>query len=119
MFDHALMSEINRIPGYENKKAFAGAFVTLPDGKMAPRPLKCVRPGTNKKFSLDYILDAVGLKDGMTISFHHCLRNGDASPPHSATSSRGPIAQRLASTPNRRRSDSWAAEKSGGCCSET
>ena len=78
MFDHALMSQINKFPGYEKKKAFTGAFVTLPSGMMAPRPLKCVKPGTNKKFPLDYILDAVGLKDGMTISFHHCLRNGDA-----------------------------------------
>lgn len=45
---------------------------------MAPRPVKYFRPGQDKVKDLDYILDAVGLKDGMTISFHHCLRNGDA-----------------------------------------
>ena len=78
MFDPKLMYEVNKIPGYENKKVFAGAFATKPDGRMAARPLKCVAPGTNKKHSLDYIIDAVGLKDGMTISFHHSLRNGDA-----------------------------------------
>ena len=78
MLNPSLLNEINQIPGFENKKAFAGAFVTKPNGRMAARPIKFVTPGTNKKFSLDYILDAVGLKDGMTISFHHCLRNGDA-----------------------------------------
>ena len=51
-----------------------------PSGRFpdAPRPVKFFRPGTDKVKSLDYILDAIGLKDGMTISFHHCLRNGDA-----------------------------------------
>ncbi|MBQ9571826.1 MAG: citrate lyase subunit alpha [Acidaminococcaceae bacterium] len=78
MLNPSLLNEINQIPGFENKKAFAGAFVTKPNGRMAARPIKFVTPGTNKKYSLDYILDAVGLKDGMTISFHHCLRNGDA-----------------------------------------
>lgn len=78
MLNPSLLNEINQIPGFENKKAFAGAFAAKPNGRMAARPIKFVTPGTNKKFSLDYILDAVGLKDGMTISFHHCLRNGDA-----------------------------------------
>ncbi|NLU45046.1 MAG: citrate lyase subunit alpha, partial [Acholeplasmataceae bacterium] len=78
MFDTKLMAEINKIPGYEQKKIFAGAFATQPSGSMAARPLKCVKPGTKKVYGLEYILDAVGLKDGMTISFHHCLRNGDA-----------------------------------------
>ncbi len=78
MLNPSLLKEINQIPGYENKKAFAGAFAVEPNKKMAARPVKFVKPGTNKKFALDYIIDAVGLKDGMTISFHHCLRNGDA-----------------------------------------
>lgn len=73
------MAYINSIPGYENKNAFAGAFAAKPEGmKMASRPVKYFRPGCSKVHDLDYILDAVGLKDGMTISFHHCLRNGDA-----------------------------------------
>lgn len=78
MFDYAMMAEINKIAGLENKKAFAGAFAATPTGKMAQRPLKFVKPGFNKVHELDYILDAVGLKDGQTISFHHSLRNGDA-----------------------------------------
>lgn len=78
MFDLSLMEKINREPGMKNKKAFSGAFATIPEGKMTQRPLKWSRPGINKVEKLDYILDAVGLTDGMTISFHHCLRNGDA-----------------------------------------
>ncbi len=35
------------------------------------------RKSDTKVRSMEYILDAVGLKDGMTISFHHALRNGD------------------------------------------
>lgn len=78
MFDLSLMEKINREPGLEKKKVFSGAFATIPTGKMAPRPLKWSRPGKEKVKDLGYILEAVGLKDGMTISFHHCLRNGDA-----------------------------------------
>ena len=73
------MKFINSVPGWENKKAFAGAYATDPKGMhMAPRPVKCFKPGQEKVHDLDYILDAIDLKDGMTISFHHCLRNGDA-----------------------------------------
>lgn len=78
MFNPELIKKINQIPGYENKKLFAGQFATKPSGMMAPRPFKCNYPGTNKVMDLTSILDAVELKDGMTISFHHCLRNGDA-----------------------------------------
>lgn len=78
MFDVSLMKKINLIPGLENKKVFTGAFATIPSGRrMARRPIKWSNPNTNKVKDLSYILDAVGLKDGMTISFHHCLRNGD------------------------------------------
>ena len=78
MFDYALMEKINQIPGYENKKAFAGAWATTPSGFLAPKKIKYAKPGANKKFDMDYIIDAVGLKNGITISFHHALRNGDA-----------------------------------------
>ena len=78
MLDKGLMSIINKIPGYEKKRPFAGAFNMHPSGQTTSRPLKHSLPGSKKVFSLDYILDAIGLKDGMTISFHHCLRNGDA-----------------------------------------
>lgn len=75
--DRKLIEEINKIPGFENKKMFEGAFAAEPVGKRAARPLKMVKPGTCKVISFDKVIDAVGLKDGMTISFHHALRNGD------------------------------------------
>lgn len=78
MSDQTLLAAIKQLHGFEHKLPFAGAFATKPTGMMAPRPLKCNPPGTQKVRSLDYILDAVDLTDGMTISFHHCLRNDDA-----------------------------------------
>ena len=74
-----IIDEITKIPGYENKRLFNGAYGAQPTTKkMASRPLKYFKPGQSKVHDIDYILDATGLKDGMTISFHHCLRNGDA-----------------------------------------
>ena len=72
-----IMQEIKKIPFYANKQEYSGAFTTFPTGNLATRLIKCNYPGKNKIMSLDKILDAVELKDGMTISFHHCLRNGD------------------------------------------
>lgn len=75
----SILDEITKIPGYENKRLFNGAYGAQPTTKkMASRPLKYFKPGQSKVHDIDYILDATGLKDGMTISFHHCLRNGDA-----------------------------------------
>jgi len=78
MINADTMKKVNALRGLENKKPFAGAFAAVPEGRYAARPVKCVPPGTNKVHGLDYIIDAVGLRDGMTISFHHGLRNGDA-----------------------------------------
>mgnify|MGYP003275913861 FL=1 len=75
--DKGIMELINKIPGWENKMPYQGAFVVKPFGRMAGRPVKCVVPGKDKVLELDKVLDAVELKDGMTISFHHALRNGD------------------------------------------
>lgn len=69
--------KINKIAGFENKIAYQGPFTVKPEGKMAKRPLKYAGPGQNKIMKLDKVLDAVELKEGMTISFHHALRNGD------------------------------------------
>ena len=77
MLNHRIMDEINKIPGLDHKKAYQGPFSAKPSGKLAPRPLKFAKPGTNKVLSLEKIIDATELKDGMTISFHHALRNGD------------------------------------------
>jgi len=49
-----------------------------PDRERATRCLKRVNPGEEKLLgSLREAIAAAGLKDGMTISTHHALRNGD------------------------------------------
>ncbi len=67
------------IPGYKEIKPYAGPFVTKPDGRRAGAKLKATYPGGSKILpSIEAAIEASGLKDGMTISFHHGLRNGDA-----------------------------------------
>lgn len=66
------------IDGYGDVKPFKGAFKNLGDVKRTAVNVKCAVPGEEKV--LPSIADAIkkcGLKDGMTISFHHHLRNGD------------------------------------------
>lgn len=49
-----------------------------PAGDRATRPLRRVNPGGKKLLaSLREAIEAAGLRDGMTISTHHSLRNGD------------------------------------------
>lgn len=66
------------IEGYGEVKPYAGPFETKPEGvKFAPAKTSS-NPGDKKL--LENVKDAIvksGLKDGMTISFHHHLRNGD------------------------------------------
>lgn len=68
------------ISGYKDVKPYAGPFATQPPAnacRVGPK-LKAVSPGTDKLLkSIDEAIEASGLKDGMTISFHHALRNGD------------------------------------------
>lgn len=66
------------IEGYGAVKHYQGAFATQPIGqKLAPK-IKASVPHQDKFLkSIDDAIDAVGLKNGMTISFHHHLRNGD------------------------------------------
>lgn len=75
--ENYLIAKLNKIPGLEHKVLYQGAFAAKPLAKMTGRPQKYVIPGKNKVVSLAQVLDAVELKDGMTISFHHALRNGD------------------------------------------
>lgn len=68
------------IEGYGEVRAFEGAFANV--GVRAhghrPRVSRSVRPGQSKLLaSIDEALERAGLKDGMTLSFHHHLRNGD------------------------------------------
>ncbi|SPF32924.1 citrate (pro-3S)-lyase, alpha subunit [Candidatus Desulfosporosinus infrequens] len=68
----------NYIDGYGLVKPFQGAFN---DGGIKTRSsveLTCVPPGDLKVLeSLEEALDKLNMNDGMTISFHHHLRNGD------------------------------------------
>lgn len=58
---------------------FQGAFALKPSGRGIGVPLRFYAPGHNKILSsIQDAIEAVELKDGMTISFHHALRNGDA-----------------------------------------
>jgi len=59
-------------------KPFAGAFADNGGGRkrVAP-PISISRPGANKLCSLREAIEKSGLKNGMTISFHHHLRDGD------------------------------------------
>ncbi len=68
------------IQGYRAIKGYAGPFATLPPAaaRKAGPVLKAVYPGANKLLhSIEAAIEAAGLKDGMTISFHHHFRNGD------------------------------------------
>ena len=59
-------------------KPFSGAFTDNGSGKrklISPIPVS--KPGVNKLCTLRQAIERSGLKDGMTISFHHHLRDGD------------------------------------------
>lgn len=66
------------IEGYGKVKPFAGAFDNLGEVTKSSIKIKSVKPGESK--ILSSIKDALlkcEIKDGMTVSFHHHLRNGD------------------------------------------
>ncbi len=66
------------IQGYGPTKPYTGVFDQLCERPNVGSRAKPVVPGTSKLVSsLSHVLDKVGLKDGMTVSFHHHLRNGD------------------------------------------
>lgn len=69
------------LPGYKEIVPYAGAFATRPPDGMRQwgRLMKAVYPEDGAKHlrSIEEALEASGLKDGMTVSFHHALRNGD------------------------------------------
>ena len=73
--------------GRELPESFAGKTVVpfqdpfsyKKTGDLATRPVRRVNPGDDKLVnSLREAIEASGLRDGMTISTHHHLRNGDA-----------------------------------------
>jgi citrate lyase subunit alpha/citrate CoA-transferase len=59
-------------------KPYQGAFSTSPEPWKAPMKAGFIKPGESKILaSLEETIKKTGLADGMTVSFHHHLRNGD------------------------------------------
>lgn len=66
------------IEGYGEVKPFMGAFANYGERTKVSVKVSSVKPGEKKLLeNIEEALDKVGLKDGMTVSFHHHLRNGD------------------------------------------
>jgi citrate lyase subunit alpha/citrate CoA-transferase len=67
-----------RVDGYGRVIPFAGAFAAWPTTRRHAPPVKTVSPGESKVVGdIGEALEKVGIRDGMTLSFHHHLRNGD------------------------------------------
>lgn len=68
----------DNIEGYREVKPFQGAFSNFGVKEKVGVKVSSVKPGEDKVLnSIEEALDKVEIKDGMTISFHHHLRNGD------------------------------------------
>ncbi|WFA08128.1 citrate lyase subunit alpha [Tissierella sp. Yu-01] len=66
------------IEGYGEVKPYVSPFDMVPTGSKAGAKLKRPLPHKSKMIeSVEEAIKATGLKDGMTISFHHHFRNGD------------------------------------------
>lgn len=66
------------IEGYGAVKPFAGINAPEREVMRVASKIIPIEPGRNKVMgSIGEAIRACGLSDGMTISFHHCLRNGD------------------------------------------
>ncbi|WP_346355974.1 citrate lyase subunit alpha [Azotosporobacter soli] len=66
------------LAGFASVKPFAGAFATPPDMARRAPLVKTVKPQTGKLLNnLEEVFDRIEIKNGMTLSFHHHLRNGD------------------------------------------
>jgi len=66
------------IEGYGAVRPYAGVFESLGEAPTVGGRARPVRPGEKKVLKdLAEAIEKVGLKDGMTVSFHHHMRNGD------------------------------------------
>ena len=67
------------LTGYEKVIPFKGAFTHTPKGTVYGRSLRVKSSSTCNKLVSSYeeLFEKVGLRNGMAISFHHHLRNGD------------------------------------------
>jgi citrate lyase subunit alpha / citrate CoA-transferase len=67
-----------RIAGYRSIRPFTGAFDNLGMVTRTSAVLRSAVPGQGKLLpDIRAAIQACGLKDGATVSFHHHLRNGD------------------------------------------
>lgn len=68
----------DNIPGLKNLRLYEGEFTPPPAGSLYGKTVRQGRPGDNKILSsLAEAIEKANVTDGMTISFHHHLRNGD------------------------------------------
>lgn len=66
------------IEGYGETKLYDKPFSFTPQIKKNGKKIRTSYPGDKKLVSsIESAIESAGLKDGMTISFHHHLRNGD------------------------------------------
>ena len=66
------------IEGYGSVKPFQGAFTNMGIKEKKAVKVSTVAPSENKVLNnIEEVIEKLQLKDGMTISFHHHLRNGD------------------------------------------
>lgn len=74
-----MIVEAVRLDGYGPVRPYAGPFAHVGTTRTTGGPRMARRPGETKLLaSIDAALDACGITDGATLSFHHHLRNGDA-----------------------------------------
>ena len=68
----------NYIEGYGEINPYSGAFKTKAEGRKYAPLKSCSVPGEVKiQENLRTAIEKSGLRNGMTVSFHHHLRNGD------------------------------------------
>lgn len=66
------------IEGYGEVRPFKGTFINMVDGTRIATKVKPLIPNQEKLLnSIEEVLDKALIENGMTISFHHHLRNGD------------------------------------------
>lgn len=72
------------IEGYGQVKPFKGAYASIDSRTRTTITRRSVKPGNKLESgdakllaSIEEAVEKTGLKDGMTVSFHHHLRNGD------------------------------------------
>ncbi|WP_315117723.1 citrate lyase subunit alpha [uncultured Clostridium sp.] len=71
---------LKSIEGYEDRKAYIEPFTYSPEGTMIYSENENIKEKVKRDKVIDSLKEAienVGIKDGMTISFHHHFRAGD------------------------------------------